>query len=105
MQPTMKVAEGDLVVQGQVLFTDKKNPAVAFTAPATGRVRAIHRGARRVFQSLVIDVDHGRPGAQEFPTHLALGALTALVALGALGALVALVALGARLPAPQGIRA
>ena len=77
MQPTMKVAEGDLVVQGQVVFTDKKNPAVAFTAPATGRVRAIHRGARRVFQSLVIEVDHGRPGAQEFPTHTALAALTA----------------------------
>jgi Na+-transporting NADH:ubiquinone oxidoreductase subunit A len=77
MQPTMKVAEGDHVVQGQVLFTDKKNPAVAFTAPATGRVRAIHRGARRVFQSLVIDVDHGRPGALTFPTHLALDALTA----------------------------
>lgn len=77
MQPTMKVAEGDLVVQGQVVFTDKKNPAVAFTAPATGRVRAIHRGARRVFQSLVIEVDHGKPGAREFPTHLALDALTA----------------------------
>ncbi|HEX4869522.1 MAG TPA: Na(+)-translocating NADH-quinone reductase subunit A [Moraxellaceae bacterium] len=77
MQPTMKVAEGDRVVQGQVLFTDKKNPAVAFTAPATGRVRAIHRGARRVFQSLVIDVEQGSTEAQAFPAHAALATLTA----------------------------
>lgn len=77
MQPTMKVAEGDRVVQGQVLFTDKKNPAVAFTAPATGRVRAINRGARRVFQSLVIDVEEGSAEAQGFPAHAALAALTA----------------------------
>lgn len=77
MQPTMKVAEGDHVVQGQVLFTDKKNPAVAFTAPATGRVRAIHRGARRVFQSLVIDIKEGSTEAQAFPAHAVLDALTA----------------------------
>lgn len=77
MQPTMKVAEGDHVVQGQVLFTDKKCPAVAFTAPATGRVRAINRGARRVFQSLVIDVKEGSAEAQTFPAHTALEALTA----------------------------
>ena len=50
MQPTMKVAEGDRVVLGQPLFTDKKNPDVVYTAPATGNVRAVNRGARRVFQ-------------------------------------------------------
>ncbi|HNJ86079.1 MAG TPA: NADH:ubiquinone reductase (Na(+)-transporting) subunit A, partial [Agitococcus sp.] len=57
MKPTMKVAEGDRVVKGQPLFADKKNPQVIFTAPVTGRVRAINRGAKRVFQSLVIDCE------------------------------------------------
>lgn len=76
MQPTMKVAEGDRVVLGQPLFADKKNPAVVYTAPATGRVRAIHRGARRVFQSLVIDVEQGSTEAVAFAAHADLAALT-----------------------------
>lgn len=76
LQPTMKVAEGDRVVQGQVLFTDKKNAAVAFAAPATGRVRAIHRGEKRVFQSLVIDVEAGSEEALAFTAHPDLKILT-----------------------------
>lgn len=76
LQPTMKVAEGDRVLQGQTLFTDKKNAAVAFTAPATGRVRAIHRGEKRVFQSLVIDVEAGSDEALAFTAHADLKALT-----------------------------
>ena len=57
MKPTMQVQVGDRVRKGQVLFTDKKNPAVNYTAPAAGTVSAVNRGAKRVFQSLVIDVD------------------------------------------------
>lgn len=76
LQPTMKVAEGDRVVQGQMLFADKKNAAVVFTAPATGRVRAIHRGEKRVFQSLVIDVEAGSDEALAFTAHADLKALT-----------------------------
>lgn len=57
MKPTMEVREGDSVKLGQLLFTDKKNPEVRYTAPAAGKIVAIHRGERRVFQSLVIDVD------------------------------------------------
>ncbi|WIO73112.1 Na(+)-translocating NADH-quinone reductase subunit A [Porticoccaceae bacterium LTM1] len=57
MKPTMEVKEGDRVKLGQVLFTDKKNAGVKFTAPAAGTVKAINRGERRVFQSIVIDVD------------------------------------------------
>lgn len=56
MRPTMLVQEGDRVRKGQPLFEDKKTPGVRYTAPATGTVRAIHRGERRVFESLVIDV-------------------------------------------------
>lgn len=69
MMPSMKVADGDRVLKGQVLFADKKNPRVQFTAPVTGRVRAINRGARRVFQSLVIDVESGSNEAVEFRSY------------------------------------
>lgn len=54
MRPTMLVKEGDVVKKGQPLFEDKKNPGVQFTAPASGHITAIHRGERRVLQSVVI---------------------------------------------------
>ena len=57
MRPSMAVREGDRVQKGQLLFEDKKNPGVRFTAPASGIVSAIHRGERRVLQSAVIDVE------------------------------------------------
>ena len=57
MKPTMLVREGDTVKRGQVLFTDKKNEGVQFTAPAAGRVSSINRGAKRALQSVVIDVE------------------------------------------------
>ena len=57
MKPTMAVQAGDRVKTGQLIFTDKKTEGVKFTAPATGIVSAINRGDRRVFQSLVIDVE------------------------------------------------
>jgi len=60
LKPTMAVAEGDKVVAGQLLFTDKKSEGVNYTAPASGTITAIHRGAKRVFQSVVIDIDTGK---------------------------------------------
>lgn len=57
MKPTMAVQVGDRVKLGQVLFSDKKNPGVHFTAPGAGVVAAIHRGEQRVLQSVVIDLD------------------------------------------------
>lgn len=65
MRPSMLVSEGDRVMKGQPLFEDKKNPGVLFTAPASGTVSAIHRGERRVLQSVVIAVDDGAPVAFE----------------------------------------
>lgn len=56
MRPSMLVKEGDTVLKGQPLFEDKRNPGVMYTAPACGIVRAIHRGERRVLQSVVIEV-------------------------------------------------
>ncbi len=56
MKPTMLVQEGDRVKKGQVIFIDKKTEGVKYTAPASGVISAIHRGLRRIFQSIVIDV-------------------------------------------------
>lgn len=57
LKPTMAVQVGDRVKLGQVVFSDKRNPGVDFTAPGAGVVSAIHRGQQRVLQSLVIDLD------------------------------------------------
>ncbi|MFT7410234.1 MAG: Na+-transporting NADH:ubiquinone oxidoreductase subunit A [Oleispira sp.] len=57
MKPTMVVKEGDRVKKGQVLFTDKKTAGVQYTAPVSGVVKAINRGDRRVFLSVVVAVD------------------------------------------------
>ncbi|MEX0703698.1 MAG: Na(+)-translocating NADH-quinone reductase subunit A [Planctomycetales bacterium] len=56
MKPTMAVREGDEVRLGQPLFTDKRIPGVKYTSPATGRVVAVNRGAKRVFQSVVVEL-------------------------------------------------
>ncbi len=56
MRPTMHVRVGDDVKKGQVLFVDKKNEGVKFTAPASGKVIEVNRGAKRVLQSVVIEV-------------------------------------------------
>jgi Na+-transporting NADH:ubiquinone oxidoreductase subunit A len=56
MRPTMHVQEGDVVKKGQLLFEDKKNPGVKFTAPAAGKVVEVNRGAKRVLQSVVIEI-------------------------------------------------
>lgn len=57
MRPSMKVREGDVVKKGQVLFEDKKQPGVMFTAPASGTVIAINRGEKRVLESVVIRIE------------------------------------------------
>ena len=57
MKPTMEVQVGDRVKLGQLLFTDKKTPGVRYTAPAAGVISAIHRGEKRVLQSVVIDIE------------------------------------------------
>jgi len=57
LKPTMVVEEGDKVALGQILFTDKKNPSVNYTSPASGTVSAINRGLKRVFQSVVIELE------------------------------------------------
>ena len=65
MKPTMLVQPGDRVKEGQPLFSDKKTEGVVFTSPASGTIAEVNRGDRRVFQSVVIDVDGD--DAVEFP--------------------------------------
>ncbi|MCC6297445.1 MAG: Na(+)-translocating NADH-quinone reductase subunit A [Pseudomonadales bacterium] len=57
LRPTMAVKEGDAVSLGQLLFVDRDNDRARITAPASGVVRAIHRGDRRVLQAVVIEVE------------------------------------------------
>ncbi len=68
MKPTMLVREGDRVRRGQVLFEDKKTEGVRYTAPAAGRVTAIHRGEQRRLLSVVIDAT-GADGDEPFTAH------------------------------------
>ena len=75
MKPTMEVQVGDRVKLGQLLFTDKKTPGVRYTAPAAGVISAIHRGEKRVLQSVVIDLDGDE---QETFAHYAVDQLEAL---------------------------
>ena len=65
LKPTMKVAEGDQVKLGDPLFLDKRDPRIVFTAPGAGTVEAVHRGPRRVLQSVVIRLDE-KEDAVEF---------------------------------------
>ena len=57
MKPTMEVKVGDRVKLGQVLFSDKKMPAVKYTSPGAGKVIEINRGEKRHFLSVVIELD------------------------------------------------
>ena len=69
MRPTMKVKVGDSVRRGQLLFEDKRMPGVRFTSPAAGKVAAVNRGAKRAFQSVVIELSRtemeGKPGSAD----------------------------------------
>ena len=77
MKPSMLVRAGDRVKLGQALFSDKKTPGVQFTSPGAGTVSAIHRGEKRVFQSIVIDLDGDEAVSFAKYTDAELGALDA----------------------------
>ncbi|KAA3609258.1 MAG: Na(+)-translocating NADH-quinone reductase subunit A [Calditrichaeota bacterium] len=57
MKPTMAVKIGDTVKLGQLLFTDKKMEGVKFTSPGAGKIVAINRGEKRIFQSVVVELE------------------------------------------------
>ena len=57
MKPKMNVEVGDSVKCGETIFSAKKYPEIKFTAPGSGKIRAINRGERRMLLSVVIDLD------------------------------------------------
>ena len=54
MKPALHVELGERVKLGQPLFSDKRTPGVRYTSPGAGKVVAIHRGAKRKLESIVI---------------------------------------------------
>jgi Na+-transporting NADH:ubiquinone oxidoreductase subunit A len=67
LQPRLNVEVGDRVRLGQPLLIDKSNPDVMFTSPGCGEIVAIHRGARRSLQSVVVRLDGNEE--ERFPSH------------------------------------
>jgi Na+-transporting NADH:ubiquinone oxidoreductase subunit A len=57
LKPTLNVSVGEKVKLGQLLFTDKKMPSVKYTSPGSGTVVEINRGEKRVFLSIVIELE------------------------------------------------
>lgn len=55
--PKVVVEVGDEVKAGDVLFFDKKNPAVKYTAPVSGEIASVNRGAKRAITDVVILAD------------------------------------------------
>ncbi len=80
MRPAMEVAVGDRVRRGSRLLTDRKNEGVVFTAPAGGHVIEINRGPKRVFESLVIEVEDEPAESFTGVTENELDTLTSLTA-------------------------
>lgn len=56
LRPALAVQPGDAVQRGQLLYEDRKNPGVRFTSPAAGIVKAVHRGERRMFLAVEVEV-------------------------------------------------
>ncbi len=66
LKPKFLVNPGDRVALGQPLFLDKHDPLVQYTAPGSGTITAINRGARRVLQSIVTELDEGAAEEKRF---------------------------------------
>ncbi len=62
LEPRLLIQEGDTVRAGEALIAHKRDPGVVLTAPGSGRVAAVNRGARRVLRSVVIELDGSDAG-------------------------------------------
>ena len=59
VRPRLMVEVGTEVCKGETLFVDRARPDIRFTAPVDGKVSAVHGGARRSLESLVLEVADG----------------------------------------------
>ena len=57
LTPRLLVQEGTQVKVGSPLFCDKHDERIRFTAPVSGTVSEIRRGAKRLLQTVVIQSD------------------------------------------------
>ena len=55
--PKLLVKEGDVVKAGSPVFFDKYRENIQFTAPVSGTITEIKRGAKRVLQEIIIEAD------------------------------------------------
>lgn len=55
--PKLAVKEGDRVLAGDVLFTDKADPRIRITSPVSGEVARIERGEKRKILAVVVLAD------------------------------------------------
>ena len=65
LNPRLSVKVDDVVKVGTSIFTDKAIPEIQVVSPASGKVVAINRGAKRALQSIVIETD-GRQESETF---------------------------------------
>ena len=68
LKPRLAVEEGDVVAQGAPVIVHKDNPEAQITAPLSGRVKAINRGARRKLISVEIEADASAAEPVDFST-------------------------------------
>ncbi len=66
-KPDLHCSEGEKVLCGQYLATDRSNPKLRITAPGSGEITRIRRGERRALQSIEIALD---PDASATPFSL-----------------------------------
>ena len=66
LKPRMIVQEGDSVRRGDPLFVHKDAEDAQIVAPMSGKVVAINRGARRVLQSVIIEISDAADHGQDF---------------------------------------
>lgn len=66
LKPRLLVQEGDKVAAGAPLFAHKETPDVFVTAPISGRVVAVNRGARRALISIEIQQEDGAVAPVKF---------------------------------------
>jgi Na+-transporting NADH:ubiquinone oxidoreductase subunit A len=57
VKPRLKVNTGDSVRIGSALIEDKRNSAIQFLSPGSGKISAVNFGARRVIKEIVIQLD------------------------------------------------
>ncbi|MFW8634846.1 Na(+)-translocating NADH-quinone reductase subunit A [Cribrihabitans pelagius] len=66
LKPRMLVQEGEEVRRGTPLFCHKDAPEAMMVAPVSGKITAINRGARRVLQSVAIEVSDAEDKGLDF---------------------------------------